>query len=159
MSSSRLPLIFGCNACVCACAKSIKSCPTLCGPPGYSVYGILQAKILEWVAMCLPQGDLTHQKMEPQSLMSPNSIPAHNSPFSSWILGLQLHWLLPVFPSHMPGRLWLSALALIIAGIWTLFPGYLHDHLVHHVQVLTQMSLLWILKLQPGQNHMQSTNQ
>ena len=40
----------------CVCAKSLQSCPTLCDPtdyslPGSSVYRILQAKILEWVAM------------------------------------------------------------------------------------------------------------
>ena len=37
-------------------AKSLQSCPTLCdpinySPPGFSVHGILQAGILEWVAM------------------------------------------------------------------------------------------------------------
>ena len=40
----------------CVCAKSLQSCPTLCdstdcGPPGSSVQGILQARILEWVAI------------------------------------------------------------------------------------------------------------
>ena len=38
------------------CAKSLQLCPTLCDPmdcslPGASVHGILQARILEWVAM------------------------------------------------------------------------------------------------------------
>ena len=38
-----------------AAAKSLQSCPTLCNPidsspPGSSVPGILQARILEWVA-------------------------------------------------------------------------------------------------------------
>ena len=37
-------------------AKSLQSCPTLwdpmdCSPPGSSVNGILQARILDWVAM------------------------------------------------------------------------------------------------------------
>ena len=37
-------------------AKSLQSCPTLCDPmncslPGSSVHGVLQARILEWVAM------------------------------------------------------------------------------------------------------------
>ena len=37
------------------CAKSLQSCPTLCNPmgwspPGSSVHGILQARILGWVA-------------------------------------------------------------------------------------------------------------
>ena len=39
-----------------AAAKSLQSCPTLCGPiegspPGSSIHGILQARILEWVAI------------------------------------------------------------------------------------------------------------
>ena len=39
-----------------AAAKSFQSCPTLCdpvdgSPPGSSVPGILQARILEWVAI------------------------------------------------------------------------------------------------------------
>ena len=41
---------------MCACAKSLQSCLTLCNPmdyspPGSSVHGLLQARILEWVAM------------------------------------------------------------------------------------------------------------
>ena len=40
--------------CVCVCVKSLQSCPTLCdpkdcGPPGSSVHGILQARILQWI--------------------------------------------------------------------------------------------------------------
>ena len=39
-----------------AAAKSLQSCPTLCdpidgSPPGFSVHGILQARVLEWVAI------------------------------------------------------------------------------------------------------------
>ena len=39
-----------------AAAKSVQSCPTLCdpidgSPPGSSVHGILQARVLEWVAV------------------------------------------------------------------------------------------------------------
>ena len=33
----------------CVCAKLCKPCLTLCNPPGSSVHGILQARILEWV--------------------------------------------------------------------------------------------------------------
>ena len=56
------------------CAKSIQSCPTLCdpmdcSPPGSSVHGILQARILEWVAM--PSSpDLPDPGMEPASPVS-----------------------------------------------------------------------------------------
>ena len=37
----------------CVCAKSFQKCPTLCDPMEYnsSVHGILQARILEWVAI------------------------------------------------------------------------------------------------------------
>ena len=39
-----------------AAAKSLQSCPTLCDPivgrpPGSSVFGILQARTLKWVAI------------------------------------------------------------------------------------------------------------
>ena len=41
---------------LCMSAKSLQLCPTLCGSmncglPGSSVHGILQARILEWVAI------------------------------------------------------------------------------------------------------------
>ena len=41
---------------VTAAAKSLQSCPTLCdpidgSPPGSAIPGILQARILEWVAI------------------------------------------------------------------------------------------------------------
>ena len=46
---------------VCVHAMSLQSCPTLrnsmdCSPPGSSVHGILQAGILEWVAMSSSRG-------------------------------------------------------------------------------------------------------
>ena len=41
-----------------------------CSPPGSSVHGILQARILEWVA-CPPAGDLPNPGIEPTSLTSP----------------------------------------------------------------------------------------
>ena len=33
-----------------------QSCPTLCDPIDYTVYGILQARILEWVAFPFSRG-------------------------------------------------------------------------------------------------------
>ena len=52
-----------------------QSCLTLCdpvdcSPPGFSVQGILQARILEWVAMP-SSGDLPNPGMEPAFLMLP----------------------------------------------------------------------------------------
>ena len=68
----------------CMCAKSIQSCPTLCdpmhySPPGSSVHGIQQARILEWVAIISPPGDLPDPGIEPMSpalaggLFTPNA--------------------------------------------------------------------------------------
>ena len=36
--------------------KVAQSCPTLCEPMDYTVHGILQAKILEWVAFPFSRG-------------------------------------------------------------------------------------------------------
>ena len=49
------------NICICVHAKLLQSCPTLCNcmdcsPPGSSVHGSLQARILEWVAMPSSKG-------------------------------------------------------------------------------------------------------
>ena len=45
----------------CVCVLVIQSCPTLCNPkdcslPGFSVLGILQARIMEWVAIPFSRG-------------------------------------------------------------------------------------------------------
>ena len=47
--------------CVCVCVLVIQWCPTLCNPmdyspPGSSVHGVLQARILEWVTMPSSRG-------------------------------------------------------------------------------------------------------
>ena len=56
--------------CICVHAKSFQSCLTLCdcmgcSPPGSSAHGVLQARILEWVAVPFSRGssqprDRTH---------------------------------------------------------------------------------------------------
>ena len=53
-------------------AKSLQSCPTLCdptdcSPPGSSVHGILQARILEWVAMPSSRGSSRPRDRTPVS--------------------------------------------------------------------------------------------
>ena len=57
------------------CVLAAQSCSALCNsmdcrPPGFSVHGILQARILECVAIP-SSGDLPDPGMEPSSLMSP----------------------------------------------------------------------------------------
>ena len=58
----------------CMCAKLIQLCPTLwdamdCNPPGSSVHGILQARILEWVAVPSSRGS-SDPGTKPISLVS-----------------------------------------------------------------------------------------
>ena len=58
---------------MCVCAQL---CPTLCdpmdcNPPGFSVHGILQARILEWVAISSSKGSSPPRDQTPVSLVSP----------------------------------------------------------------------------------------
>ena len=61
VSPTALPCSWVC-VCVCVCVcKVAQSCPILCNPmdcdpPGSSVLGILQARILEWVAISFSRG-------------------------------------------------------------------------------------------------------
>ena len=57
------------GVCVCVCVLVVQLCPTLCDPmdcslPGSSVCRILQARILEWVAVPFPE-DLPDPEIEP----------------------------------------------------------------------------------------------
>ena len=59
----------------CVHAKLLQWCPTLCDPmdyslPGSSVHGILQAKLLEWVAMPSSRGS-PNPRIKPMSPTSP----------------------------------------------------------------------------------------
>ena len=61
--------------CVCVCLQLLQSCPTLCdrmncSPPGSSVHGILQAIILEWVAMLSSRGSSQPRDRTPTSYIS-----------------------------------------------------------------------------------------
>ena len=56
-----------------AAAKSLQSCPTLCdpmdcSPPGFSVHGILQATVLEWVAISFSKAWKWKVKVKVKSL-------------------------------------------------------------------------------------------
>ena len=55
---------------VCVRAQSLQSCLTLgnpmdCSPPGSSVHGILQARILEWVAISFFRESFLTQGLNP----------------------------------------------------------------------------------------------
>ena len=77
---------------MCVCAKSLQSCPTLCNPmdcspPGSSIQGILQARILE----CFPPGDLSNPGIEAASLMSPALIGGFFTTHTTWEAHDPLH--------------------------------------------------------------------
>ena len=72
--------------CVCVCACSVtQSCPTLCSPmdcspPGSSVHGIFQARILHGLPFSTP-GDLPNpgiKPMSPTSLALADSLPLNH---------------------------------------------------------------------------------
>ena len=55
------------NAAAAAAAKSLQSCPTLCdpkdgSPPGSPIPGILQARVLEWVAIAFSVSNASSPK-------------------------------------------------------------------------------------------------
>ena len=65
---------------------SLQSCPTLCnpmpcGPPGFSVRGILQARS---ELPCLPQGDLPDPGIKPKPLVSPMSADRFLTTSTTW---------------------------------------------------------------------------
>ena len=54
----------------CVHAESLRSCLTLCNPmdcspPGSSIYGILQARVLEWVVISFSRGSSLTQRSNP----------------------------------------------------------------------------------------------
>ena len=56
--------------------KVAQSCPTLGDPMDYTVHGILQARILEWVAVPFSRGS-SQPGMEPRSpALQVDSLPA-----------------------------------------------------------------------------------
>ena len=89
-----------------AAAKSLQSCPTLCGPrdgspPGSTVPGILQARTLEWVAISFSNAWSEKWKWSP-SVVSDSSRPhglqpsrlLHPWDFPGKSTGVGCHYLL-----------------------------------------------------------------
>ena len=72
---------------VCVCVWLF--CTSLdCSPPGSSVYGILQARILEWVAISISRGS-SNPEMEPESPV--NSL-AMGKPVKNFFFFFTIHW-------------------------------------------------------------------
>ena len=76
------------------CAQPLHSClalrdPVHCSPPGSSVGGILQTRILEWLP-CPPPGDLPDPGIKPAAFMSPalaGGLFAASSPGKPFFIG------------------------------------------------------------------------
>ena len=77
-----LPLSF--QSAPAATAKPLQSCPTLCdpngSPPGSSVPGILQARILEWVAISFSSAWKWKVKVKSLSLLATPWTAAYQAP-------------------------------------------------------------------------------
>ena len=82
----RMGLILGTNLVtfvkMCVCVLVAQSCPTLCNPmgcslPGSSVRGILQVRILEWVAIPFSPENLPNPGIKPESpALQADSLPS-----------------------------------------------------------------------------------
>ena len=91
-----------------AAAKSLQSCPTLCdpidgNPPGSPVPGILQARTLEWVAICFSNAWKWKVKVKLLSHVRLLAIPwtaAHQAP-PSMGFSRQEYWSGLPLPSPM----------------------------------------------------------
>ena len=106
-------------------AKSLQSCPTLCdpidsGPPAYPVPGILQARILEWVAISFSNAwwKVKVKSLSPVRLWVTPWTAAHQAP-PSMEFSRQEYWSGVPSPSPLsfPTRDWTCTLCI---GRWSL---------------------------------------
>ena len=158
---------------LCLCAQS---CPTLCdtmdcSPPGFSVHGILQAKILDWVAMPSSRGssDPWIEPMSPALQVDSLLLSHGGSPsVSSTKLTLIPHILTPSPHANFPDYLkkciigffesgsslgpqftfvcYVSDILLILGGtvLFSLSPRFL-EAFCRKVICLVERTMLWIL--------------
>ena len=90
--------------CVCVCAKLLQSWPTWCNPmdhspPGCSVHGILQEKVLEWIAMPFSRGSSWPRDRTRISYIFPTQ-------GSNLHLLHLLNWQVGPLPLAPPGKPW-----------------------------------------------------
>ena len=94
----RLPLTFCASTEIIMKVKVAQSCLTLFNPMDYTVHGIIQARILEWVAFPFSRGIFPTQ-VEPRSpALQTNSLPTEpqGKPKNTGVGSLSLlHWIFP----------------------------------------------------------------
>ena len=78
--------------------KVTQSCPTLCDPVDYTVHGILQARILEWVAFPFSRGSSQPRDQIQVSCIARDCLPAEpqGKPKNTRVGSLSLlQWIFP----------------------------------------------------------------
>ena len=78
--------------------KVTQLCMTLCDPMDYTVYGILQARILEWVAFPVSRGSSLPRDLTQVFRIAGGSLPAEpqGKPENTGVGSLSLlHWIFP----------------------------------------------------------------
>ena len=92
------------NAAAAAAAKSLQSCPTLCdpidgSPPGSCVPGILQARILEWVAISFSNACMHAKLLQSHPILcDPMDSRPPGSPVQGILQARVLEWVAISFP-------------------------------------------------------------
>ena len=153
---------------ICCCCLATKSCPTLCdpmdlSPPGSSVHGILQARILHWVAMPSSRGS-----SRPRDYTQVSSITGRF--FNIWATREAL-FLINLIPNAMPKFFSLGAslpfptyLTIVHKALFFLeislsldFLGYSHladtFSVLHCLHMLPSFCRLWLLKILSDRLH------
>ena len=64
------------NITLCYTVKATQSCPALCDPMDYTIHGILQARILEWVAFLFSRGSSQPRDRTRSPTLQVDSLPA-----------------------------------------------------------------------------------
>ena len=100
-----LHTVFTCFSPATAAAKSLQSCPTLCGPtdgspPSSPVPGILQARTLEWVAISFSNACMHAKSLQPcPTLCDPRDGSPPSSPVPGILQARTLEWVAISFSS------------------------------------------------------------
>ena len=94
-----------------SCFSCVQLCdPMGCSLPGSSVHEILSARILEWVAMPSPPGDIPDPGIKPMSLRSPAladrffTTSATWEDIHTWVLANSSHALCPRLKKMFPSK-------------------------------------------------------
>ena len=93
--------------------KVAQLCPTLCNLMDYTVYGILQVRILEWVAFPFSRGSSQPRDQTEFPALQVDSLPVEpkGKPKNNGVSSLSL--LQGIFPTQDPGlpALWVDSLS------------------------------------------------